>query len=184
MKQASIALLIALMLAIAISSPAKADLINGVCTLDMTISFDSPPTLTDTSPYTISIDETSDWSECKLDTLDPTPLVEGGGSANALQSLASCGVLAGTGTWWQGFGAGGGAPPPMLNGSHRVAGTWLHATMVVSSNVVGVFTGVIELVPHPDYPLANALAIDTCSSDEAVESIRMLGVQVFNDPEL
>lgn len=167
---------------------ARADvLVNGVCSLDLTITFGNPkPTLTDESPYTITINSGSTWSWCKLDTLDSTTLVQGGGSTSAVDSLSSCGVLAGRGTWAQGFGNGPTDPAPMNNGMHVVAGTWLGATMVVSGipgNGLLRFTGVIELVPHPDVPLANAYAIDTCRTGP-VNSIRMLGVQVFNDPLL
>lgn len=176
------------MVVLTMASPsARADLINGLCKLDLTFTFSSPPSLTGTSPYTIAIDKFSAWSGCTLDTLESPPFVEGGGSASAAQSLASCGVLAGTGSWEQGFGTSDQSPPAVTNGSHNVAGTWLHATMVVSGtpgNPLTRFTGVIELIPHPEQPLANAYKLDTCRSGGNVTSLRMLGVQVFNDPLL
>lgn len=174
--------------AVAYPSARAADaLVNGVCSLDLTITFGDPkPTLTDeSSPYTITIDSGSTWSWCKLDTLGSTTLVEGTGSTSVGDSESRCGVLTGQGTWAQGFGNGPTDPAPMNNGMHVVAGTWLGATMVVSGipgNGPLTFTGVIELVPHPDVPLANAYAINTCRTGGVVNSIRMLGVQVFNDP--
>lgn len=168
---------------------ARADvLVNGVCSLDLTITFGNPkPTLTVESPYTITIDSASTWSWCKLDTLVSTTLVEGTGSTSLGDSESRCGVLAGQGTWAQGFGNGPTDPAPMADGMHVVAGTWLGATMVVSGipgNGPLRFTGVIELVPHPEQPLANAYKLDTCRSGGNVTSLRMLGVQVFNDPLL
>lgn len=176
------------LLAVPYPSARATVLVNGVCSLDLTIAFGDPkPTLTDESPYTITINSGSTWSWCKLDTLVPTTLVQGGGSTIAGDSLSSCGVLAGQGTWAQGFGPNETDPNAFNGGMHVVAGTWLGATMVVSGipgNGLLRFTGVIELVPHPDVPLANAYAIDTCRAGETVNSIRMLGVQVFNDPLL
>lgn len=48
----------------------------------------------------------------------------------------------------------------------------------------GLFTGVIELTPHPDEPPANAHKVAACATGGNVISIRMLGLQIFNDPVL
>lgn len=157
--------------------------VNGVCTLDMTFTFTSSPTLLGSSPgYTISVDETN--SGCTLDTLQSIP-VDGSGSAAAGSggtSLSRCGVLAGIGPWNQSFE---GKAPAVIGGTHVVSGTWESATMVVTGfpgHTLTYFTGVIELAPHPDEPLANAGKTNTCANGGSVSSIRMLGVQVFNDP--
>lgn len=182
-RQAATLLAVMSISLIAFSSPsANADLINGVCKLDMTFTFTAPPMLTDYVGYTITIDE--DNSYCILDTLVPTPLVRASGSAAAFSggtSLAKCGVLAGVGRWDQSFG---GAVPSVIGGSHLVSGTWLGATMIVTGFPItlATFTGTIELTPHPDAPIANANQVDLCRSGGNVASIRMLGVQVFNDP--
>lgn len=166
-----------------VSSAGATVLVNGVCTLDMTFTFSSSPTLLGSSPgYTISVNETN--SGCTLDTLDEIP-VDASGSAAAGSggtSLAKCSVLAGVGPWNQSFE---GKAPAVFDGSHVVSGTWEGATMVVTGypgHALTYFTGVIELVPHPSEPLVNAGKTNTCVNGGSVLSIRMLGVQVFNDP--
>jgi hypothetical protein len=161
---------------------AHAFVINGACELDMTFSFSSSPTLTGSAPvYTVSIDP--DSSECTLDTLDVVSTSGDGTSAPETggTSLVHCGVLAGRGTWDQGFED---VAPDLMDGFHVVGGTWTKATMVVSSIPLTTFTGTIELTPHPDEPLVNAYKVESCRNGDSVTSIRMLGVQVFNDPTL
>lgn len=177
-------LTLAIVVIVSAAPSAKADLINGVCLLDVTIEFDFDPTPTDDSPpYTISIDDAVSW--CKLDTLQTTLTGGGGtaGSATGTLSSVQCGILAGTGTWDQEFG---GLVPPVVDGAHVVTGTWEAATMVVASTApdLGRFAGVVELLPHPAELDANATKTADCALGGSVSSVRMLGVQAFTDPEV
>jgi hypothetical protein len=70
------------------------------------------------------------------------------------------------------------------DGTHVVVGTWLHATMVVSTypNELIRMTGVVELVP---VDVVDTLTkIQACLNGADVNQIFMKGVEVFNDPTL
>lgn len=166
--------------------PAHAELVtNGACTLHLTFTFTAPPTVGGTVGYNVDAYPTD--SSCTLVPSREVSTAEVAGSAAAGSggtSLSRCGVLGGIGSWTEDFA---GYSATFWNGTHVVAGTWLGATMYVNSTPGGSalnFNSVILLTPDPSEPTANANAIKTCASGGAVTSIKMLGVQIFNDPPL
>lgn len=161
---------------------AHADLIAGVCTFDLTITFSSTPTLTGPAVgYTLS--ESNSSCDVPLYGNTTTTIGASAGAGSGGLSLSRCGVLAGSGSWdqiWNDF------LTPAVGGSHVLAGTWLKATIVStsypSSGGLTKLASVTELVPEPGAPTANAAAAASCASGGTVSSIKFLAIQTFEDP--
>ena len=185
-KLRAIPVLIALCTGLFLSAqPAHAEIVsNGACTLDVTFTFTAPPTVGGTVGYTVRVNPLT--SSCTMDSgaTVPADALGSAGAGNGGTSVSGCGVLGGIGPWSEGFA---GYEPTIWDGTHVVAGTWLGATMYVNSTPGGSylnFNSVILLTPSPSDPTGNLNKMKTCEAGGTVTSIKMLGVQVFNDPPL
>lgn len=164
----------------ALPASATTNLVSGVCPdIDITITFGLSPTLAGAdADYTISASD----GPCTIRDLETTTTSFSGqtGSGNGT-TLTNCGVLAGIGSWTQTFDS---IVPAVEDGTHVISGSWLAATMVVTSHPGDAtrFQGVFAL--RAADPVATFTAWQRCASltPLPVTSIRMIGYEVWNDP--
>lgn len=172
--------LLTLLLIAGATSPARADLWTGACTLRVEVTFRSParPPLSspnyDIQAYgAVDLDPTTSGIQPCVRTLSGEVFggTFAGGSGTAL--AWSCAATLARGSWSQSFDAEG---PPAFSGSHVLTGAWGAWTLQVQSaslNVVGV--GELAL------QAAEAVKTPSCATGY-LSSVTMIGTLVFQDP--
>lgn len=172
-----IPLVAALLLLIPLAAPAEAGIWTGSCPVSVQVSFNSPIRLADTHPgYSISM--SSFLPDTCVVTLDPlAPLRSTGGGGNGSSTLWSCSSVLASGSWSQSW-TGDTSNPPSVSGSHVITGTWDDWVLEIVNPSLS-FTGVAHLRLAPIEQLKTL----NCATG-SVSSISMVGVLVFQDPEL
>jgi hypothetical protein len=111
-----------------------------------------------------------------IDPLRSTTVSAGGGS-----NLFNCDAALGFGSWNQSWRKGNGiySPQPVNGGSHRVYGTWDNWVLETEGPSIVTFAGAAHLRLDP---LSAGFTAAACSNGSLWE-LRMIGTQVFEDPQ-
>ena len=172
--------LLTLLLVTAGTTPARADLWTGACTVRVEIFFRSPARPPLSSPNydlevtgAVDLDPTTAGIQPCVRTLSDEPFgaTFAGGSGNA--TAWSCAGTVARGSWSQSFDAEG---PPPFSGTHVLTGAWGAWTLQIQSSSLNVI-GVGELALQA----AEAVKTPSCATG-SLSSVTMIGTLVFQDP--
>jgi hypothetical protein len=176
----------AVSLLVATAAPGHAALFSGACTLEVTINFDSPVTMTDSNPgYSLTISGGTDLDSSRagnqacvtsLDFVDPFRRTFGDGVGDS--TTWTCTSAFSSGSWDQSWydERGSGSPPP-LTGTHTLIGTWNAWLLEVTSPSLN-YVAVGELRVAPEHQGA----ITSACQKGGIRSLKLVGTLVFQDP--
>ena len=185
MRRATVSIVTGLVL-LGGTTPARADVWTGSCTLTVTFNFSSRvegalalPWVT-TPSYSISVGPAVDlnpltgtWEPCviSLDALDPfsTTSVSASGSSN----IWTCTSTLASGSWSQSWPSSA----PSVVGSHLITGGPEGWTMTMHNWPTMNFVGTMDLTVHP----SDALSLAQCET-RGLSSLTMIGEMEFQDP--
>ena len=165
-------------------APARVLVYAGSCQLKITFHFDERLAVGSLGNpgYWLEVRPAGPVMPCQISDDPIDPLRNTAVTASGNSTLFDCDTALAAGGWSQSWTTsdGVGSPAPVPTGMHRVYGTWDNWIMETEGAPFTRFAGVIHLTLDPTWAGQTAAA---CSNGSLWE-LHMIGVQVFQDPEV
>ena len=157
-----------------------ANLHVGACALKVTFSFQTAVGLDSAPDYSVSIAPLRpEVKPCVTTEHFRSVGRTTGVTANGDSSFWTCDSALASGRWFQWFrDADGAFSPPSIDGFHRVVGTWGAWTMEIEGVDPLNTLGAMELTLDPEF----AGQATTACANGTLKTLRLIGVEVFEDP--